>query len=109
MIFIFVQLQKFLKQPCIKFLGHTISYAVFILLIILSSLLFAGEFQKPLDRLAVDYPDVSDSLNISIGLCQTTYSNNCVIYPHDDDMYFRPNKPTWIDIAITVFVVGNNK
>lgn len=105
----FFQFQKFLKQPCIKFLGHTTSYAIFIMLIILSSLLFAGEFQKPLQRFSEIYSRLSNILNNSISLCQTTYQNNCSYYPQNNDFYFRPSTPTWIDIAVTIFVVGNNK
>ncbi|CAF0823158.1 unnamed protein product [Rotaria sordida] len=101
-----IKFQKFLKQPCIKFLGHTISYAIFIILIILSSLLFAGEFQKPLKRFENIYPDLPQVLNETIYLCQTTYSNICTYYPQDNDFYFRQSTPTWIDIAISVFVIG---
>ncbi|CAF3484392.1 unnamed protein product [Rotaria sp. Silwood1] len=101
-----IKFQKFLKQPCIKFIGHTISYAIFIILIILSSLLFAGEFQKPLKRLINIYPNLTQLLNDTINLCQNTYSNSCTYYPQNYDFYFRQSTPTWIDIAITVFVIG---
>ncbi|CAF3440747.1 unnamed protein product [Rotaria socialis] len=101
-----IKFQKFLKQPCIKFIGHTISFGIFIILIILSSLLFAGEFQKPMKRLKDIYPNVSDALNQSIALCDSIYTNACIYCPLDDDFYFRQSTPTWIDIAITIFVVG---
>ena len=53
------------------------------------------------------YPNLSKALNHSIELCQqVNYTNSCVIYPPDDDLFYRQNTPTWIDIAITVFVVG---
>ncbi|CAF0978236.1 unnamed protein product [Adineta steineri] len=101
-----IKLQKFLKQPCIKFLGHTVSYGIFIILIILSSLLFASEFQKPLIQLRVNYPAISLALNQTIESCQNnSTSNNCLYYPIDD-FFFRLNTPTWIDIAITIFIVG---
>ena len=104
--FSFLQFQKFFKQPCIKFLGHTISYAMFIVLIISSSLLFASAFQGPMKRLSLIYPNITLGLNQSILLCQTTFNGSCAVYPPDDDFIFRHSSPTWIDIAITVFVIG---
>jgi hypothetical protein len=32
---------------------------------------------------------------------------NCKIYPNDD-LYVRATAPTWIDITISVFVIGRN-
>ena len=103
---IFFQFQRFLRQPCIKFLSHTISYAIFIILIILSSLLFAAEFEKPFKRFSIENRNLSLALNSSIELCRTVYQNSCQIYPMNNDFYFRPETPTWIDIVISIFVVG---
>ncbi|CAF0998099.1 unnamed protein product [Adineta ricciae] len=94
--------QRFLRQPYIKFLGQTITYALFIVLIIVSSFLFADEASKPLEKL-------SNISNLSLALNQSRNEknnfNNCEVYPVDD-MKFRADKPTWIDITISVFVVG---
>ncbi|CAF0834169.1 unnamed protein product [Adineta ricciae] len=101
-----IKLQKFLKQPCIKFLGHTISYGIFIILIILSSLLFANEFQKTMKRLSVNYPDLVNSFVKSKNNCAIYNSSACDYFPQSNDFYFRHNSPTWIDITITIFIVG---
>jgi hypothetical protein len=87
-----------------KFLGHTISYAIFIVLIIVSSFLFAEEFKKNLKRLTVSgYQHISLALNDS--LSNSANKTDCILYPVTD-FYFRANAPTWIDITISVFVVG---
>ena len=100
--------QRFFKQPCIKFIGRTISYGVFIALIIVSSLLSAEEFQKPLKHLRDHYPEVADALNQSLEYRETNNQVDCVIYPNDD-LVFRFDRPTSIDIAISVFVIGNDQ
>lgn len=102
----YFQFQRFLQQPCIKFLGHTISYGCFIVLIILSSLLFVSEFQKPLKSLSRDFPNISKALNESITSCQNQFKDKCFYYPFKDDFVFRQNTPTVIDVAITIYVVG---
>ncbi|CAF0736641.1 unnamed protein product [Rotaria sordida] len=100
------KIQRFLQQPCIKFIGHIISYAIFIVLIIVSSLLFAVELEKPLKRLSSNYSHISIALNRSM-----TNANNlsnpdeCYLYPNVD-LIFRADRPTWIDITISVFVIG---
>ncbi|CAF1291792.1 unnamed protein product [Adineta steineri] len=101
-----IKFQRFLKQPCIKFIGHTITYAVFIVLIIVSSFLFASESKKDLVQLK-NISTLSDTLNKALEDQKTNnYSNStCRIYPVPN-FVFRADKPTWIDITISVFVFG---
>ena len=77
---------------------------MFIVLIIVSSFLFADEVSKPLEKL-------SDISNLSLALNQSRRDkvnlSNCEVYPVDD-MKFRADKPTWIDITISVFVIGKS-
>lgn len=93
-----------MKQPYIKFLGHTISYAVFIVLIIVSSFLFAEQFQE---NDLIDLKTISNRTSDILNKTIEKYKNatDCVLYPVDN-LVFRANTPTGIDIAITVFVVG---
>ncbi|CAF2912362.1 unnamed protein product [Rotaria sp. Silwood2] len=100
------KLQRFLQQPCIKFIGHIISYAIFIVLIIVSSLLFASELKKQSTHLS-HYKNISFALNQSLTNAKdlSATGGDCDIYPNDD-LVFRAHKPTWIDITISVFVVG---
>ena len=72
------------------------------MLIIVSSFLFADEFKRTQKRLD---GNISLALNISRLDTENNAYNNCKIYPVDD-LYFRAGKPTWIDITISVFVVG---
>lgn len=53
------------------------------------------------------YPNISRALNISIeNVTSSSNDTDCVVYP-DDDLVFRADTPTLIDITISVFVVGN--
>ena len=88
-----------------KFLGHTISYAVFIVLIIVSSLLFASEFQKPIHLLSVANPNIFLALQKSAEYKMINNITDCLIYP-TSNLYFRFDRPTSIDIIISVFVIG---
>lgn len=88
-----------------KFIGHTISYGVFIVLIIVSSLLFTSEFNKPLKRLSDQYPNISAALRNASQYKSMNNLTDCLIYPNDD-LYFRFDRPTSIDIIISVFVIG---
>jgi hypothetical protein len=78
---------------------------MFIVLIIVSSLLFADEFKKPLTRLSVNYTNIASALNQS--KLDAIDNNQTVddISPNHD-FFFRANRPTWIDITISVFVIG---
>jgi hypothetical protein len=78
-------------------------------LIILSSVLFAEEFKgKKLKRLSIAYPNISAAFNQSIRFCLLPTTNSCSSFPLKDDFFFRHNSPTWIDITITIFVIGKN-
>ena len=54
-----------------------------------------------------DDKDLSLSFNHSINMnnMSNTSNSSCIIYPIYD-FRFRASRPTWIDIAISVFVVG---
>ncbi len=76
---------------------------MFIALIMCSTFSSAREFkQGSLKRFSID-SGLSASFNNSIFLYPTY--NNCIIYPVHD-FYYRSSSPTWIDIAISVFVIG---
>ncbi len=76
-------------------------------MIIVSSFLFAEEFKKNIKRLS----DRNEG-NITRGLYNSRTNafnlTNCTIYP-TDEIYFRATSPTWIDITISVFVIGKNR
>ena len=77
---------------------------MFICLIIVSSFLFAGEFNNHLKQLShEEYRNISEGLQRSREFIQN--GSDCMIYPNDD-LVFRAATPTWIDITISVFVIG---
>jgi hypothetical protein len=56
-----------------------------------------------LTSLSKDYPNLSLAFNKSIE--DATGNTNCLIYPVHD-FRFRAARATWIDITISVFVLG---
>ncbi|CAF0718901.1 unnamed protein product [Brachionus calyciflorus] len=90
---------NFMTQPCIKFITHTTFYAVFIALIIVSSLQFASEENK-LQKFSSLYP--SYYVNF------TNYINNeNISYKFfESDFYIRPSFPSNIDMVLTIWIIG---
>ena len=60
-------------------------------------------------RLSVNYPDLVDSFVRSKNNCAIYNSSACDYFPQSNDFYFRHNSPTWIDITITIFIVGKTE
>ena len=76
---------------------------MFIALIMCSTFSSAREFKQANLKLFSSHSGLGEAFNNSI-FSNATY-NNCIIYPVHD-FYYRSSSPTWIDIAISVFVVG---
>jgi hypothetical protein len=92
---------KFIKQPCINFLAHTISYTAFIGMIIVSSLKFADDI-KHRERFKnhTIYSKYEDLF--------ANYSKNTNLkyrFPNSD-FYFRITTPSQLDYAISLWVIG---
>lgn len=90
---------KFLIQPCVKFISHTITYMIFIILIIVSSVKFSEE-QK-------------ESVKFSKLMPENLYNNytSYVSLPIDYkfefvDFWVRNHVPSELDIAITIWIIG---
>ena len=89
-----------MTQPCIKFIAHTITYLAFIIMIILSSLQFSVEegtssrFSEHLDKIL--YKNY------------TQYRlNDKLVFKFDFiDFFIRKNKPTALDLTITIWITG---
>lgn len=80
---------------------------MFISLIVASSFLFAGEFNDRLKRLSdPEYQNISEGLQRSRESVYNT--SNCMMYPNNN-LVFRAATPTWIDITISVFVIGKEE
>lgn len=89
-------------QPCIKFLSHTISYLIFILIIIISSIQFSEE-QKNTIKLSEHLTE------IYLKNFSTYMSKKDLKYKlefEDIDFSIRRDSPSVIDIFITIFIVG---
>jgi hypothetical protein len=93
-----------MKQPCIKFISHTISYMAFIIMLIISSLQFAAEQQ--------DTIKLSSFLNMSHSPIffnnYTSYVERTDIPEHYkfSDFSIRIDRPSSLDIAITIWIIG---
>lgn len=104
LIYIFapnLKICKFVTQPCIKFVAQTISYFIFIAMIIVSSLQFAQEIKQSQNFLGL--PRYANYTNIYLN-----YFNNTRLkyrFPVHD-FYMRSSFPNNLDIAITLWIFG---
>ncbi len=87
---------KFANEPFVKFLGHTVMFVVFIILISISGFMHEQPRTK-FSEFLLDY-----YFNYTTFI-QTNKPNS---YPFLD-FYMRYDKPKRSDIVIIVFVVGN--
>ncbi len=94
------KLSRFLRQPCIKFVAHTIMYLVFVVLIMISSLQFTNQ-EKNESRFSKHYPNLTVTME--------TYVNNTDL-PYRAafaDFYLRPSLPNQLDIVINIWIIGD--
>lgn len=89
-------------QPCIKFLSHTISYLIFILIIIISSIQFSEE-QKNTIKLSEHLTDFFFK-NFSAYMSKKDLKYKLEF--EDIDFSIRRDCPSAIDIFITIFIFG---
>jgi len=87
-------------QPFVKFLSHTISYMIFIVLLIVSSVKFSSE--------QMSTKKFSDFLPENLFSNYTTYANRDDLeYKFEfSDFYIRMDQPSEMDIAITIWIIG---
>lgn len=96
-----------MSQPFIKFSSHTITYMIFIILIILSSVLFSSEisstsyFSDFLNDTSCSFDNYTSYLTIS-KTNQSSFSYEFIL----DDFHMRKNTPSFIDLLITLYVIG---
>ena len=99
-----------MSQPLVKFTTHTISYMIFIILIIISSIFYSsfsnlsgyGKFSDYLNEENSDFYKNYKSFTESYQLNSTNFSYPFIL----NDFHMRQNKPNIIDIAITIYIVG---
>jgi hypothetical protein len=90
-----------MQQPCVKFLSHTVTYLAFIIMIIVSSVQFSEE-QKNMMKFSK--------------LVDSKYDNYTNYFIRNDlkykfeagDFYIRRDDPSELDIAITIWIIGEN-
>jgi hypothetical protein len=99
MYFSFKKVGRFMCQPCVKFISHTITYIVFILLIIISSLQFAQD-EKQARKFSNLYPALMPNF--------TDYVNNVYLKYrfNENDFYLRSSFPSNIDFVISIWIFG---
>lgn len=102
LIFFKTKLGRFMYQPCVKFISHTLTYMVFIIMIIVSSVQFSEE-QKNTKKFSNHLPNVFYNN-------YTTYSlNKTLIHKlhfRNLDFSLRRDQPSEMDIAITIWIIG---
>ena len=103
-IYIFAPKSKvgnFMSLPCIKFLSHTFSYAVFICLIVYSSIQFQTE-QDGFEKLSKFLSSNSFSSYKSFKNVNQYSKYNFKFL----DFYIRQESPSLLDYIIIIFVAG---
>ena len=94
-----IKLGKFMALPFVKFFSFTVSYLMFIGILIASSLQYENDV-KFLSKLSTLYP--SYFLNYT-----SYYKNKKLTYRFPaSDMYIRDDKPSIIDYTICVWIIG---
>ncbi|XP_029640463.1 short transient receptor potential channel 3 [Octopus sinensis] len=88
------KLQKILRCPCIKFIGHTMMFVVFLIMIIISTF--------------TELPDAKKSLLYKIPKANSSYQyfRNITSSPYPKDFVIRTYEPEIIHILISIWIVG---
>ncbi|XP_052830145.1 short transient receptor potential channel 7 [Octopus bimaculoides] len=88
------KLQKILRCPCIKFIGHTMMFVVFLIMIIISTF--------------TELPDEKKSLLYKIPSANHSYQyfRNITSSPYPKDFVIRTYEPEIIHILISIWIVG---
>jgi hypothetical protein len=87
---------KFLSQPLVKFTSHTVTYFVFLALLIISGLQVAHNDKMAFSKM---FPGYVDNF--------TAYVNSNLTYTFPQtDFYIRSSFPSKVDLAITIWLIG---
>lgn len=94
-----IKFGKFMCLPSIKFITFTISYIVFIIMLVASSLQFAEE-EKQREKFSTFYPEYLNNFTLY-------FKNENLKYKFEtEDFYIRNNVFRNIDLAICVWLIG---
>ena len=85
--------------PYIKFITYTISYLLFILLVVISSLIAPND-EKHRDKFSVFYPEYAEIYHKYVENEHLTYK-----FP-TNDFFIRNYKPSVLDVVICVWLFG---
>lgn len=101
-MFILSKLGRFMYQPCVKFLSHTVSYMAFILMIIISSIQFSEE-EKATMRLHELLPN-----NLSVNYSSYLAFQNIKykFETRNENFPIRRDRPSLMDILISIWIAG---
>ena len=100
MVMPYSKVGKFMSLPYIKFITNILSYLLFIVLIVISSLKDPDN-ERHRDKFSVIYRDRVD-------IFEHYVENHDLIYRfHVNDFYFRKDEPFVVDIIICVWLLGN--
>jgi hypothetical protein len=100
MILPYSKVGKFMSLPFIKFITNILSYLIFVILIVISSLKNPDN-QKHRDKFSVVYHDRLDIFKHYVENHDLTYRFQV------DDFYFRKDQVFVVDIIICVWLLGS--
>lgn len=89
-----------MSQPCVKFLSHTISYMIFILMLVLSSIKY--------------YQETKCAISFSSLLGKSLYANFTTYFKKDslkykfnsEDFILRVDQPDEMGVIMTIWIAG---
>jgi hypothetical protein len=93
-----------MSLPFIKFASHTISYIFFMILIIISSVLFSSDLNS-----SISFSTLLNSSNLWQNytyIQQKSQTDNFKYIFELKDFHIRKSTPSFVDILITVWVLG---
>jgi hypothetical protein len=92
-----------MNQPCVKFLSHTVSYIIFIIMLITSSIQLSNE-QAYLEKFSAFIGDYFQ--NYTTYQNGSTFSMNMTYHFKLNDFFIRMHKPSELDVTLTIMIIG---
>ena len=93
------KITKFMSNPCVKFVSHSLSYIVFIIIIVISSTKFA-DFESSTQKFSSIFPKYTSNMTDYVNRSDLGYRY------FNNDFYLRPSAPGYLDVILTIWIVG---
>lgn len=104
-ICVYFQIGKFLRSPCVKFIGHTVAFLWFIVMIIISTI---SEKEEATDRHLSNFNEThkvyQECREGRLPPCDNT--TKMFLRVLKGDWVVRNNDPVTINIMLSIWIVG---